>query len=351
MPMCWSAQALLCTDTASMLIPFFSKNRDHIKYYDRIRSELVKVQEMIASQTDCFEPSVAKYMDTVTQSRGKMLRPSLVMLAAGTVGTITQEHVKLGAILEMVHMASLVHDDVIDHADTRRGHDTPNALWGNNLAVLLGDALFAHAMVLGTDFESIDFCRRLGTIVRDVCQGEVEQSSRLFELDMPREDYYKIIRMKTASLFSAATGGAAWLARIDDERVNDMYKLGEVLGIAYQIYDDCLDLVGDEDDAGKTLHTDAEKGKLTLPIFNLLESDDEVGKMVRSALEREQSPDYEKIQDTETYRDAIKKAVDEAKHLTATAREILWHFEPSEHRAAFSDLTIHLDSLLDKCVP
>ena len=139
-----------------------------------------------------------------------MLRPALVLLVAGATGGIKPAHIRLGALLEMVHLASLVHDDVIDEADKRRDEATANALWGNSLAVLLGDVLFSHAMVLGTEFGSTEFCRRLANTVRNVCQGEVAQSSRLYDLSMTREEYFEIIRKKTASLFSAAYGGG-WL--------------------------------------------------------------------------------------------------------------------------------------------
>lgn len=333
-----------------MPIPFFSKLRSHKHYYDLVRPGLKQVEELIESQTECFDPTVADYMETVCKSRGKLLRPSLVLLMGGATGGIKPEHIRLGAILEMIHLASLVHDDVIDRADTRRNEATANALWGNNLAVLLGDALFAHAMVLGTDFGSVEFCKRLATIVRDVCQGEVEQSSRLFDLDMTREDYMEIIRKKTASLFSASTGGAAWISGVSPETESAMYRLGILIGSAYQIYDDCLDMVGDEEDAGKTLHTDAEKGKLTLPIFNLLESDDEsIGELVHEALEHHKTPDYEQLSRTDAYRDAISKAIQEALRMTEEAREILWLLPQTPYREALAEMTFYMDELLEDC--
>ncbi|MEG1258470.1 MAG: polyprenyl synthetase family protein, partial [Akkermansia sp.] len=232
-----------------MPIPFFSKLRRHKHYYDHVRPDIRKVEELIESQTECFDPTVADYMETVCRSRGKLLRPVLVLLVGGATGGVKDEHIRLGAILEMVHLASLVHDDVIDRADTRRNDPTANALWGNNLAVLLGDVLFAHAMILGTGFGSVDFCTRLGTMVRDVCQGEVEQSSRMYDLSMTKEEYFATIQKKTASLFAAATSGAAWLSGANQETQDAMHRFGILLGTAYQIYDDCLDMVGDEDDA------------------------------------------------------------------------------------------------------
>lgn len=177
-----------------MSIPFFSKLRSQKHYLQLVKPELKQVSEFVEAQASCFDPEVTDYMETVCQSKGKMLRPALVLLVAGATGGIKEAHIRLGALLEMVHLASLVHDDVIDEADKRRDEATANALWGNSLAVLLGDVLFSHAMVLGTEFGSTEFCRRLANTVRDVCQGEVAQSSRLYDLSMTREEYFEIIR-------------------------------------------------------------------------------------------------------------------------------------------------------------
>ena len=333
-----------------MSIPFFSKLRSHKHYYELVRPGLKQVEEFIESQTEQFTSHVADYMEPLCKSRGKLLRPALALLTAGATGSIRNEHIQLGAILEMVHLASLIHDDVIDHADTRRGEATANALWGNALAVLLGDTLFAHAMVLGTGLGNVEFAKRLSNIVRDVCQGEVEQSSRLFDLEMTREEYFNIIQKKTASLFSAATGGAAWLSGVRDDLGTAMYHLGTLIGMAYQIYDDCVDMVGSEDDSGKTLHTDAEKGKLTLPVFNLLDSDDEeISESVREALENRQKPDYETISHTDAYRKAINLSVQEACRMTEEAREILWLLPQSTYREALAEMTFYMDELLEDC--
>ena len=200
-----------------MSIPFFSKLRSQKHYLQLIKPELKQVSEFVEAQAACFDPEVTDYMETVCQSKGKMLRPALTLLVGGATGGIKPEHIRLGALLEMVHLASLVHDDVIDEADKRRDEATANALWGNSLAVLLGDVLFSHAMVLGTEFGSTEFCRKLAQTVRNVCQGEVAQSSRLYDLSMTREEYFEIIRKKTASLFSAATGGAGWISGVSPE--------------------------------------------------------------------------------------------------------------------------------------
>lgn len=333
-----------------MSIPFFSKLRSQKHYLQLIKPELKQVSEFVEAQATCFDPEVTDYMETVCQSKGKMLRPALTLLVGGATGGIKPEHIRLGALLEMVHLASLVHDDVIDEADKRRDEATANALWGNSLAVLLGDVLFSHAMVLGTEFGSTEFCRKLAQTVRNVCQGEVAQSSRLYDLSMTREEYFEIIRKKTASLFSAATGGAGWISGVSPEVEESLYQLGDLLGVAYQIYDDCLDMVGDEDDAGKTLHTDAGKGKLTLPIFNLLECGDRnVEATLRDAIENREAVDYSEFHDNPVFAESLDKAIQVALEKNEAAREILWLLPQTEYREALAEMTFYMDELLNDC--
>ena len=134
-----------------MAIPFFSKLRDKKTHLKLINKELQKVRDEIAAQTEAFEPYVREYMHRICRGQGKMLRPGLVLLTAAATGGIKKEHVTFAALLEMIHMASLIHDDVLDKADVRRDQPTPNALWGNELAVLLGDSLLAQAIVMGAE--------------------------------------------------------------------------------------------------------------------------------------------------------------------------------------------------------
>ena len=265
-----------------MAIPFFSKLRDKKTHLKLINRELQKVRDEIAAQTEVFEPYTREYMRTICRGQGKMLRPGLVLLTAAATGGIKPEHITFAALLEMIHMASLIHDDVLDKADVRRDQPTPNALWGNELAVLLGDSLLAQAIVMGAEIGGSKFCRRMAVAMRDLCQGEVEQSSRLWDADMSRADYYELIRKKTATLFAVAMSGTAYLQGMDDEMTEQLNRMGTLLGISYQIYDDCLDLTGSDESAGKTLGTDNEKGKLTLPVFFLMESSSEdVAEQVR----------------------------------------------------------------------
>ncbi|MBQ3526682.1 MAG: polyprenyl synthetase family protein [Akkermansia sp.] len=333
-----------------MAIPFFSKLRDKKTHLKLINKELQKVRDEIAAQTEAFEPYVREYMRRICRGQGKMLRPGLVLLTAAATGGIKKEHVTFAALLEMIHMASLIHDDVLDKADVRRDQPTPNALWGNELAVLLGDSLLAQAIVMGAEIGGSKFCRKMAVAMRDLCQGEVEQSSRLWDADMSRADYYELIRKKTATLFAVAMSGAAYLQGMDEEITEQLNRMGTLLGIAYQIYDDCLDLTGTDENAGKTLGTDAEKGKLTLPVFFLMESScEDVADDVRNRVARHEEIDYTSLRGTEAFREAIQRSVDEALSRNEEAREVLWLLPDTKARKAMAEMTYRLDDLLRDC--
>ncbi|MBR4107779.1 MAG: polyprenyl synthetase family protein [Akkermansia sp.] len=333
-----------------MSFPFFSKLRQKKAYMQLVQDELQKVRDTIAAQTEHFSPYMRDYMRQVCRGHGKMLRPGLVLLTAAATGGIKPEHTTFAAMLEMLHMASLIHDDVLDKADTRRDQPTPNALWGNELAVLLGDSMLAQAMVMGADIGEARFIRRMALAVRDLCEGEVEQSSRLWDMEMSRADYYELIRKKTATLFAMAMSGAAYLQGLEDEMVEHLNRMGTLLGISYQIYDDCLDLTGTDAAAGKTLGTDNEKGKLTLPVFFLMESTSEdVAEYVRNCVEKHQEIDYTRLRNTEAFAEAIRLSVDEGLARNSEAREVLWMLPESTAREALTEMTYRLDEMLQNC--
>lgn len=333
-----------------MSFPFFSKLRHKREHVRIIRKEMQRVRDEIAAQVNEFQPCVRQYMENICRGQGKMIRPGLVLLTAAATGGIRDEHISFAALLEMVHMASLVHDDVLDKADLRRDRPTPNALWGNELAVLLGDTLLAQAMVMGARISDARFSYKMALAMRDLCQGEVEQSSRLWDVDMTRADYYEIVRKKTAALFALAMSGAAMLQGLGEEMVEHLHRMGTLLGVSYQIYDDCLDLVGDDEAAGKTLGTDAEKGKLTLPIFFLLESSsDDIAAQVREAVENRREIDYAGLRRTEGFDEAIQLSVNEGLMRNEEAREVLWLLPESPAREALAEMTYRLDEMLRDC--
>ena len=236
-----------------------------------INAQLYSVEERIAQQARTFDPAVEGYVSYACESSGKRLRPALALLAGGATGGINSSHLDLAVVLELIHAATLVHDDIMDGADKRRGQPTANAKWGNALSVLLGDCLFAHALKLSTNFANGEISRRVASAASDVCSGEIIQTQRRFDLKLGVADYFRIIEMKTAALFAAASELGAFINEASPEIISAMKTFGLRFGTAYQIYDDCLDLTGNEETAGKTLGTDLRKGKLTLPLLHLLQ--------------------------------------------------------------------------------
>ena len=238
----------------------------------------------------------------------------------------------------------------MDGADTRRGEPTASAKWGNSLSVLLGDCLFAHALTLSTEFEDAELSRKIARAASDVCTGEIIQTQRRFDLNLKVSEYYKIIEMKTAALFAVATELGARLSGASEEIQKNLYDFGLKLGTAYQIYDDCLDLVGDEKVVGKTLGTDLEKGKLTLPLLNLIREATEAQKAKLNKLLLQNEPlETSVLAGIADYEGALESAIDEARELLEGARGDLVGLEESDYRRALVQVTDYVDSLLDDC--
>ncbi len=231
------------------------------------------LREFLDRQVGAFEPEVRPMVREALAHPGKLLRPTLLFATAHDGAPPSPEVVRGAAVVELVHLATLVHDDVLDGADTRHGSDTPNRTHGAHAAILFGDALFAHALVLAAELPSPELCRLVATGAREVCSGEVCQTFSRGRADLSLEDYRRHIRLKTAELFAAACRAGAHLSGrpAGDPAHAAAAEFGLRLGIAYQIYDDLADILLTSDRAGKTLGTDVASGKLTLPL--LLERD------------------------------------------------------------------------------
>ena len=226
-----------------------------------------KVALRLAAQTEEFEPQIAVFAQYALTAQGKQLRPMLVALSGEALGEVNDSHLTVAVIIEMVHLATLVHDDVIDEAQLRRGRLTLMANWGNEVSVLLGDCLFAHALKLAASFPTPEICRAVAAATNTVCAGEIRQTQHRRNFQASRRDYFRIIEMKTAELFTLSCDLAAFLSRASAEQRTALRQFGSAFGSAYQVYDDCVDLFGSEAEAGKTLGTDLANGKLTWPVL------------------------------------------------------------------------------------
>jgi octaprenyl-diphosphate synthase len=238
---------------------------------DPVDPFLQAVSQGLSGQVDAFDPAIAPYAEYALNGDGKHHRPALVALVANALGTVGDSHVTAAVIIEMVHLATLVHDDITDEAEIRRGRPTLAANWGNETAVLFGDCLFARALALAASFPTPEVCRAVATATNTVCSGEILQTQHRRDFDFTRERYFKILEMKTAELFALSCELSAYFSGATDEQRQNLRQFGLAFGTAYQVYDDCVDLFGTENLAGKSLGRDLAKGKLTLPVLLLWE--------------------------------------------------------------------------------
>lgn len=237
-----------------------------------ITEQLVEVEQRLLQQVDAFDGGVRDYVRYTLDGQGKRLRPSLALFSAAACGSEVDDGVlNLGVIVELIHVATLVHDDINDGALIRRNKPTANSKWGNEISVLLGDCLFARALQLASSYPTTEVCRRVASATSIVCSGEILQTQNRFNFNLRIDEYLKFIEMKTAELFAVSCELGAHLAGADDRIKRALREYGMFLGIAYQIYDDCVDIFGQEPKAGKSLGTDLAKGKLTLPVLRVIE--------------------------------------------------------------------------------
>jgi octaprenyl-diphosphate synthase len=310
---------------------------------------LVRAEEEIRAQGTAFDPGVAPYVDYVLATSGKRIRPALALLVGGALGGPEEDVVKLGVILEMIHLATLVHDDIMDGAAMRRSMATASAKWGNALSVLLGDCLFARALELAASYESTHISRCIAKSSNEVCMGEILQTQRRFDFNLTLAEYFKIIRMKTAALFSSATELAAYLSGADEATQVALRNYGDALGTAYQIYDDLLDLAGSEEKIGKTLGTDLVKGKLTLPVLYLRDAASEPQKLKLQKLLLAQQPiDGAVLKEIADYNGAFDKAINTAFDYLKEADDALACLPKGDHREALHAIVDYLGGLLTK---
>lgn len=236
-----------------------------------IARDLQRVEEVLKRELRSDYPYVDELVRYGCLLGGKRLRPALLLLAAQCAGQVREEHDTLGAVVEMIHTATLVHDDVIDEADQRRHLATVNARWDNEASVLLGDFLFTHAFYLASTLPTTLACRLIGHATNIVCEGELRQKGSRAQFELSEAEYLSIIEAKTAELCAVSAELGAHYAGATSDEAQRLADYGRYLGIAFQIADDMLDLSGDEATVGKSLGTDLAKQKPTLPVIRLLQ--------------------------------------------------------------------------------
>ena len=302
-----------------------------------IAPQLAAVERLFELELKSDLPCVGALVKHVSRFRGKMLRPTLLLLAGRACGELTESHVTLATVVEMVHMATLVHDDVLDEAELRRKGATINHLRGNEAAVLLSDYLISHSYHLCSSLDSQLASRLIAATTNRVCEGELLQIENRNNVALDEKTYLEIITRKTASLCGTCCRLGASFAGADDTLIDRLELYGLSLGTAFQIQDDILDLVGDASTVGKTLGLDVEKGKMTLPLIHFMRTAPREHRLLlRSLLTEGQADRVEKIRNLILPSKSIDYAREKARMLVKRAQDAIGTFDASEAKRILS---------------
>lgn len=235
-----------------------------------IQKDLNRVEQTISRSLKTDNLFIQQMVDYLAHSTGKRVRPALAILSARYCGKVPDQTVVLGAALEMIHVATLIHDDIIDNSAVRRKQKTLNFKWGNEISVLMGDYVFASSFYLMAKELPKDVLSTLADTTNIICRGEISETFNRFNVALTEEEYFEVIREKTASLFAASCQTGAMLAGGDSLTVDSLYRFGMGIGMAFQVIDDTLDFTGKQSTVGKPVMSDLREGKLTLPVVHCM---------------------------------------------------------------------------------
>jgi len=320
---------------------------DHLTTHDLlarveelIGGELEQAERVFLSEVSSKHPYVHDVLQHITRFQGKRLRPILLLLSAAATGGIKDSHFVLASVVEMIHLATLVHDDVLDDALIRRHVATVNSRWNNETSVLVGDFLFTHAFHLTASLGDARACRLIGRATNLVCEGELAQIYERGNLNLSEAQYLQIINGKTAELCAISTQLGAIYSDADEKVIQAMDDYGRALGVAFQITDDLLDLLGNEEQMGKSLGSDLQKEKLTLPLIRLLDQcsqDDQTA--IQEILAQPDPQTKSRLAQFIKNSDAIEYAGNRAREFAKQAREALKFCPESQARQILEELT------------
>lgn len=293
------------------------------------------VDQLIQDSLTTREPLVNLVGHHIVNSGGKRLRPMLVLLAANALGCDAKTRQIMAVVIEYIHTATLLHDDVVDESLLRRGAETANAKWGDHASVLVGDFLYSRAFQLMVQLQDLRIMDIMADTTNIIAEGEVMQLVNCGDPDTTEERYYQVIESKTARLFEAATRSAAALAGADQATQDALGEYGLCLGRAYQLIDDVLDYSSNSEEMGKNLGDDLAEGKPTLPlIYVMREGNDEQKTLVRNAIEHGGLDKITEIKAAIEATGALKFTADKAQAESDRATQALSKIPDSEHKQA-----------------
>jgi len=301
--------------------------------------DMKRVDSLIRHRLSSDVVLINQIADHIIASGGKRLRPMLHVLAAGAAGYGGEQHIKLAAVIEFIHTSTLLHDDVVDESDLRRGRKTANAVWGNAASVLVGDFLYSRSFQLMVELDDMRVMRILADTTNTIAEGEVLQLLNIGNADVDEAAYLAVIERKTAVLFAAATELGGVLGGLPETQIAALRRYGMELGYAFQIADDLLDYVSDADTLGKNIGDDLAEGKPTLPlIYALQKANPEQAQSLRHAIEHGGLDSLERIIAAIRDSGALDRTHERAVHHAHAARDALEALPASKYRDALAAL-------------
>ncbi len=299
------------------------------------RDDMQAVDELITTSLESDVALVSQVSQYIVMSGGKRLRPLLVLLAARALGYDGEQHVRSAAIIEFIHTATLLHDDVVDGSDRRRGRDTANTVFGNQASVLVGDFLYSRAFQMMVDIDSMRVMQILADATNTIAAGEVMQLMNVHDPDTTEEAYRQVIYRKTARLFEAGAQIAAVLAGRDPGDEAAMITYGKNLGAAFQLVDDALDYNASADELGKNIGDDLAEGKPTLPLIHAMANGAEADrKLIRQAIIEGGLDQLDEIRRIIEETGALQYTADRAQEAADTAIAALTEIPDSDYKKA-----------------
>lgn len=262
----------------------FDKKFDFRAMSSLISGKLAKVEKLFANMLKSDTGIITEIGEYICQSAGKRIRPLLHLISAGMCGYKGERDVTFASIFEAIHTATLIHDDIIDNAHTRRGKAAINRKWGNAITVLLGDYIYTKSVLHAIQDGDIRIIHIIAKTTMDMIEGELMEEDAQSRIDLTEEEYLEIVKRKTAVLFSACCTVAAIISNCSEQKVKAMQNYGQNLGIAFQLADDLLDFTADEKTLGKPVASDLKEGRLTLPVIYLLRLGDAKHKKLVSSI-------------------------------------------------------------------
>ena len=309
---------------------------------DLVRDDLERVEREISLETVASVDAVTTISRYLQAGGGKRLRPILVLLASRLAGEVTDSSIRMAAVVEMIHTATLVHDDVIDIAKTRRGRPSPNTIWGNHTCVLAGDWLYMQAFQIALRERNFRVLDLLIALTQMMVEGELLQLELIGKINISEADYMELVDRKTASLFSACARLGAMMGGADEAAETRMGEFAWSLGIAFQLVDDVLDFTSHEKVLGKPVGSDLREGKVTLPLIYALEHATAEERELVDAVLKDGNYDrapFDKILGLIERHRGFDRVHDRAQAFTDKARAIVTEFPDSPYQRALTALT------------